>query len=67
MKMRIRQHLEAHRKITTMEAFEMYGCTRLSEYIRELRCDGMNIITTPMTSINRYHQKVRYGIYELRD
>ena len=39
----IRSHLKIYGTITTWEAIEQYHCTRLSEYIRVLRGEGMDI------------------------
>ena len=33
------RHLQEHDTITTWEAIQEYGCTRLSEYIRQIRLD----------------------------
>lgn len=65
MKKRILEHLEKYGKITTWEAYSKYGCTRISEYIRQLRKDNYNIETVWTESKNRYGDKVRYGIYTL--
>lgn len=36
-------HLRSHGTLTSWQAWESYGITRLSEYIMELRRDGWNI------------------------
>lgn len=66
MKNRIKQHLERKGSITTNEAFRDLGCTRLSEYIRQLREEGMDIETVNISGINRFGEKTHYGRYELR-
>lgn len=65
MKQRILNHLEKYGSITTWEAIQNYGCTRISEYIRELRAEDYNIETVWTTNKNRYGDNVRYGIYKL--
>ena len=37
MYQRILEHLMVNKTITTWEAIKEYGCTRLSEYIRQIR------------------------------
>lgn len=64
---RVLEHLEKHRTITTWEAIQNYGITRLSEYIRQLRRDGCVIASNWTENINRYGDKVRYVIYELKE
>jgi len=61
------RYLERHKKgLTTIEGFEKFGITRLSERIRRLRSAGHDIITVNEVGLNRYGQKVRYGRYVLR-
>lgn len=40
---KILQHLQTRGDITSMQAFEQYGITRLSARIFDLRCEGHNI------------------------
>ena len=40
---RVLDHLEKYKTITSWEAIQNYGITRLSEYIRQLRLDGYMI------------------------
>ncbi len=44
-KQTVLKHLEAHGTITSWEAIDAYGITRISEYIRQLRSEGHNIVT----------------------
>ena len=39
MKNRVLNYLKENGKITTWDAFERLGCTRLSEYIRQIRIE----------------------------
>lgn len=64
---RVLDHLEEHGTITSWEAIQNYGITRLSEYIRQLRRDGCVITSNWTKNINRYGDKVRYVIYELKE
>lgn len=58
-------HLLKYGKITSMEAFEKYGITRLSSVIFELRHKGYPIETTMVSGFNRYNNPVRYGVYSI--
>lgn len=58
-------HLKRYGSITDVKARDYYGTTRCSEYIRELRVDGYNIITEWRNGRNRYGRKTRYGVYVL--
>lgn len=58
-------HLIKHGSITSMEAFELYGCTRLSAIIFNLRKIGYMIINKVHETENRFGGKVRYVEYKL--
>lgn len=58
----IRLHLKHHHAITSWEAFEMYGITRLSAIIYTLR-KTHNIRSLPMTTTNRFGNTVNYVKY----
>lgn len=58
----ILNHLQKEDKITSVECIELYGCTRASSVIMNLRKD--HIIETEMQKgINRHGNTCRYGIY----
>ena len=61
---RIWRHLLEYGSITTWEAFMEYGCTRLSEYIRQLRQD-YEIQDVWLHRKNRYKETVRFKKYFL--
>ena len=65
MKNRILNYMLEFGSITTKQAFEDLGCTRLSEYIRQLRID-MKIDDEVLTGINRYGEKVFWKRYFIR-
>lgn len=48
------RHLQEHGEITSWDAINTYGITRLSEYIRQLRSEGyrINTIDTPVHTKN---------------
>ena len=62
MRERILRLLKENGSITTWEAFTELGCTRLSEYIRQLRTE-YNIKDEWITTKNRYNEKVQYKRY----
>lgn len=62
-KIRILDHLKKYGSITSMEAFQYYGITRLSARIKELRDKGYNIVTMMLEGKNRYDETIRYAKY----
>lgn len=66
MKDRILKYIRDFGSITTFEAFTELGCTRLSEYIRQLRIE-YHILDEWISSINRYGEKVQYKKYWLKE
>lgn len=52
-------------KLTSMEAFENYGITRLSAIIFRLRNEGYNINTNICYTTNRYGNTCKYAEYIL--
>lgn len=65
MKQRVLNYIIQFGSITTKQAFEDLGCTRLSEYIRQLRCE-MQIEDEIITGINRYGEKVHWKKYYIK-
>ena len=57
------KHLQSKGHITSMEAIELYGATRLSGIIYTLREHGYNIITQKLDGVNRYGNKMKYAKY----
>ncbi len=66
MKERILNYMKEHGSITTWEAFERLGCTRLSEYIRQIRQEH-RVLCEDVSRINRYGEKVYYKKFMLGD
>ncbi len=56
-------HLKKHGSITSMEAIDNYGATRLSAIIFNLRKEGYSIETVNMKGVDRYGNNVIYGKY----
>ena len=61
----VENHLMKYREISSKEAFSKYGVTRLSAIIYFLRLKGYPIDTEIREGVNRYGNKVRYGVYKL--
>lgn len=63
-KQEVLRHIKKYGSITSMEAFEKYGITRLSAIIYILRREH-NIVTLMRTSVNRYGNEVNFAEYRL--
>lgn len=59
------KHLKVKGSITSLEAFELYGATRLSAIIFNLRKKGYDIKTTDGACIDRYGHKCNFARYTL--
>lgn len=62
---RVLRYMKDFGSITTKQAFEDLGNTRLSEYIRQLRLE-MKIDDEWITAKNRYGESVRFKKYWIR-
>lgn len=65
MKERILNYLIEFGSITTKQAFDDLGCTRLSEYIRQLR-EEMDIDDIPEHGVNRWGEKTTWKRYFIK-
>ena len=65
MKQRVLNYMLEFGSITTKEAFNDLGCSRLSEYIRQLR-EEMIIDDTIEKGLNRWGEKVKWKRYFIR-
>ena len=59
------KHLQERGGITSAEAFKLYGITRLSGRIYELRRDGYKVVGYKQAGINRDGEKVFFDRYML--
>lgn len=66
MENRVLNYMLEFGSITTKQAFEDLGCTRLSEYIRRLRT-RMTIEDEIITGTNRYGEKVFWKKYYIKE
>lgn len=63
---RVLNYLQEHQSITAKEALDRLGIAQLPARIWQLRERGYVISTTPKWVKNRYGEKVKIGVYELR-
>ena len=61
----ILRHLQDYGSITTWEAIQEYGVTRLSARIRDIKDKGYIITDEWQSSLNRYGEMVSYKKYSL--
>lgn len=62
----ILKYLKKHKSgITPKEAYEKFGCLRLSARIFDLRNKGYDIVTINEQTVNRYGNNVNYARYRL--
>jgi hypothetical protein len=59
------KHLQTYGTITSMEAINLFGATRLSAIIFNLRKKGYNIISVDKITKDRYGHTVPYSEYTL--
>jgi hypothetical protein len=64
---KVKEHLQSGRGITSIEAFELYGATRLSAIIFNLRKYGMNIVNVDRECTDRYGNKCSFVEYRLSE
>lgn len=57
------KHLKTKKSITSMQAFELYGCTRLSAKIFDLRKAGYDIRNEWQETTTRFGENCRYVKY----
>ena len=62
---RVFQHLKDNEGITSKEAFELYGATRLSAIIFNLRKAGHKINSVKKQGKNRYNETCYFVEYHL--
>jgi len=63
---KIREHLRKRKSITSWQAIELYGCTRLSDKIFQLRNKGWDIETHMIEVVNRFGDTTEIAKYVLK-
>ena len=65
-KSEILKYLKTHRRgITSLQAIQLFGATRLSDIIFKLRQEGYDITTEQITKKNRYGHVTTFACYKL--
>ena len=64
---KVKEHLIEIGYITSLEAIQLYGVTRLSSIIFNLRKRGMNIETVMTDFVDKYGDKSKYAVYTLME
>ena len=64
---RVLLYMREHGSISSMEAFQDLGVTRLSAAIFDLKRDGHEIKTQRERTVNRFGEKVYFARYSLAD
>lgn len=64
-KSEVLKYMKTHRGISSRQAFDKFGATRLSDIIFRLRSEGYLIETEQMTTKNRYGHVTNYAFYRL--
>lgn len=64
---KVLEHLQKNGTITSLEAIELYGATRLGDIIYRLRKRGYNIDTLDLPFVDRYGTKSHFGKYVLNN
>lgn len=62
---RVLDYLETHRGITSLEAIELFGNTRLAATIFNLRAKGYNIVSIERECPTRYDKTTDVAEYRL--
>lgn len=66
MRERVLKYMQDFGSITSYEAFTELGCTRLSEYIRQIRLE-YKVVDEWIHTTNRYGEKVQFKKYWLEE
>lgn len=61
----IAEHLIKYGSISSIEAIELFGCTRLSARISDLRKAGWPITSEMATGKNRYGHTSNFAVYRM--
>ena len=64
-KSEVLKFMQTHKGITSIQAFERFGITRLADIIYKLPQEGFEIESEQLTTKNRYGHVVNYARYSL--
>lgn len=63
---RVLKHMRKYGTITTKQAYDLYGITRLGARIYELRNMGFDIVADTVPVKNRFGEKAHVARYRIR-
>lgn len=63
---RVLKHMRKYGTITTKQAYDLYGITRLGARIYELRNMGFDIVSDTVPVKNRFGEKAHVARYRIR-
>ena len=63
---RVLKHMRKYGAITTKQAYDLYGITRLGARIYELRNMGFDIFSDTVPVTNRFGEKAHVARYRIR-
>ena len=66
-KTEVLKYMQTHKGITSIQAFERFGITRLADVIYRLKKDGWHFDKEMITKKNRYGHAVTFAKYSLTD
>jgi len=61
----IKKHLKSGNTITSLEAIDLFGCTRLAARIHDLKSRGLNVKKAIKKVTNRFNKSVTVAVYSL--
>lgn len=61
----IRKHFEDGKSLTSMEAFRLYGCTRLSDKVFRMKKQGYLFRTETVKAISQYGFPCQFAKYSM--
>lgn len=59
------KHLQEYGSITSLQAYDLYGATRLSSIIFDLKKEGHNIMTKDLNTLDHLGNKCTFANYML--
>ena len=60
---KVKEHLTQYGNITSWEAINLYGATRLASIVYNLRQDGYDLRTIMIDDVDRYGEPNKYARY----
>ncbi len=64
-KSEVLRHLQEKGSITSLQAIELYGATRLSDIVYKLKKEGYDIITEYNNTLDKYGNRCNFANYVL--